>query len=83
MILVLDDTINAVFLNTLMNTTYMEKIVKPLTRRAAQPHLNSEQVQSFPIICVPIMLQDQFAGFVKQVDKSKFAFPNCLEFPNN
>ena len=79
MILVLDDTINAVFLNTLMNTTYMEKIVKPLTRRAAQPHLNSEQVQSFPIICVPIMLQDQFAGFVKQVDKSKVAVQKSLD----
>ncbi len=71
MILVLNDSLNPVFLNTLINTTYMEKVVKPMTRRAAQPHLNSEQTQSFPIICVPREQQDKFATFVKQVDKSK------------
>ena len=71
MILVLNESLNPVFFNTLINTTYMEKVVKPMTRRAAQPHLNSAQTQSFPIICVPKEQQDQFAAFVKQVDKSK------------
>ena len=79
MILVLKDSINPVFLNTLINTSYMEKVVKPMTRRAAQPHLNTEQVQSFPIIMVPYELQIQFADFVKQVDKSKVIENNTLK----
>ncbi|MGN1416266.1 MAG: restriction endonuclease subunit S [Oscillospiraceae bacterium] len=79
MILVLNETLNPIFLNTLINTSYMEKIVKPMTRRAAQPHLNSEQTQSFPIICVPIELQDQFAAFVEQTDKSKVAVQKALD----
>ena len=79
MILVLKDSINPVFLNTLINTSYMEKVVKPMTRRAAQPHLNTEQVQSFPIIMVPYELQIQFADFVKQVDKSKVAVQAALD----
>ena len=71
MILVLNKELNSVFLNVLINTEYTYRVVKPLTRRAAQPHLNSEQVQSFPIIQVPIKLQNEFADFVEQVDKSK------------
>ena len=42
MILVLSSDLHPVFFNTLINTEYMDKVVKPLTRRAAQPHLNSE-----------------------------------------
>jgi type I restriction enzyme S subunit len=79
MILVLNESLNPVFFNTLINTTYMEKVVKPMTRRAAQPHLNSAQTQSFPIICVPKEQQDQFAAFVKQVDKSKVVVQKALD----
>ena len=75
MILVLNNNLHPVFFNTLINTEYMDKIVKPLTRRAAQPHLNSEQTQGLPIIQVPFELQEQFADFVKQVDKSKVILP--------
>ena len=72
MILVLSRDLHPVFFNTLINTEYMDKVVKPLTRRAAQPHLNSEQTQRLPIIQVPFELQNQFADFVQQVDKSRF-----------
>ena len=72
MILVLSSDLHPVFFNTLINTEYMDKVVKPLTRRAAQPHLNSEQIQRLPIIEVPFELQEQFADFVQQVDKSRF-----------
>ena len=71
MILVFGEALHPVFANVLINTEYMDRVVKPLTRRAAQPHLNSEQVQSFPIIQVPYAQQEQFAAFVEQTDKSK------------
>lgn len=78
MILVLNKELNPVFFNVLVNTTYMDKVIKPLTRRAAQPHLNSGQVQSFPIIQVPIELQNEFADFVKQIDKLKVVAQEAL-----
>ncbi|MDK0501152.1 restriction endonuclease subunit S [Clostridium perfringens] len=68
----LNEKINYIFLNALLNSIYRETIIQPLTRRAGQPHLNSEQIQSLVIYNPPIELQNQFADFVKQVDKLKF-----------
>ena len=68
---------NPVFFNELMNTHYMQAIIKPLTVRAAQPHINSEQVQNLPMLVVPLPEQEQFAAFVRQSDKSKFAIQCC------
>ena len=79
MILVFTEELHPVFVNVLINTGYMDRVVKPLTRRAAQPHLNSEQVQNFPIIQVPYEQQKEFAAFVEQIDKSKFEIQKSLE----
>ena len=69
---------NPVFFNELMNTHYMQAIIKPLTVRAAQPHINSEQVQNLPMLVVPLQEQEQFAAFVRQSDKSKFELEQAL-----
>lgn len=69
---------NPVFFNELMNTHYMQAIIKPLTVRAAQPHINSEQVQNLPMLVVPLPEQEQFAAFVHQSDKSKFELEQAL-----
>ena len=79
MILEFNDNVEPEFVNTLINTSYMEKIVKPLTRRAAQPHLNAEQVQGMPLIDVPIDLQNEFIKFVQQADKSKAVVQKALD----
>lgn len=71
--------LNAVFLNELINTSYKEVVVKPLTARSAQPHLNAEQVKSLPLIQVPLDQQNRFANFVQQADKSTFALQQSLE----
>ena len=63
---------NPVFFNELMNTHYMQAVIKPLTIRAAQPHINSEQVQNLPMLVVALSEQEQFAAFVRQSDKSKY-----------
>ena len=70
---------NPIFFNELINTHYMEKIVKPLTARSAQPHINSEQVQNLPMIEVPLPEQNRFAAFVEFTDKSKFALQHNIE----
>ena len=69
---------NPVFFNELMNTHYMQAIIKPQTVRAAQPHINSEQVQNLPMLVVPLQEQEQFATFVRQSDKSKFELEKAL-----
>ena len=70
---------NPVFFNELMNTHYMQAIIKPLTVRAAQPHINSEQVQNLPMLVAPLQEQEQFAAFVEQTDKSKFVIQQALD----
>lgn len=71
---------NPVFFNELMNTHYMQAIIKPLTVRAAQPHINSEQVQNLPMLVVPLPEQERFAAFVRQSDKSKLLISRLKEF---
>ena len=73
---------NPVFFNELMNTHYMQAVIKPLTVRAAQPHINSEQVQNLPMLVAPLVEQEKFAAFVRQTDKSKYiqsAVRNTIE----
>ena len=69
---------NPVYFNELINTHYMEQIVKPLTARSAQPHLNTKQVQGMPMIVASMDEQNEFAVFVEQVDKSKVAVQKAL-----
>ena len=62
---------NPVYFNELMNTHYMQFVIKPLTVRSAQPHLNTKQVQNLPMLVASIDEQNRFADFVQQSDKSK------------
>ena len=41
--------------------------------------INLDQVEDFPIILPPIELQEQFAAFVEQTDKSKFIIQQALD----
>ena len=73
------DMLNPVFLNEMINIPeYMRTIVKPLTARSAQPHLNAQQVQSLPVVVADKERQNEFETFCKQVDKSKFAVQKAL-----
>lgn len=45
---------------------------------SASPHINVGDIKSFKMIMPPIELQNQFADFVKQVDKSKFLSNHSL-----
>ena len=72
------DLLNSTFINSLINTRYMDVIVKPLTKRSAQPHLNSEQVQSFPVILPPLSLQQSFAAKIDSIEKQKEAINQSI-----
>lgn len=79
-IIKLNEEFNYLFINAILNSIYRDIIVQPLTRRAGQPHLNSEQIQSLIIYKPPIEIQNQFADFVKKVDKLKFEIYRNLKF---
>ena len=66
-----DDELNPTYLNELLNTNYMTVVIKPLTRRAAQPHLNADQIKNLEIILPPIEEQNKFAKIVEKVEERK------------
>mgnify|MGYP002575306695 CR=1 FL=1 len=44
-----------------------------------QPNLNGNIIKNYPVLYPPIELQEQFAAFVKQTDKSKAAVQKALD----
>ena len=42
------------------------------------PHISAKDIRSFEIMLPPIELQNEFADFLEQVDKSKFAIQKAL-----
>lgn len=60
------------FLSVAMNCdSFLENALKGISG-SASPHINVGDIKEFKMILPPIELQNQFAAFVKQVDKSKF-----------
>lgn len=64
--------IDTIYLNSVLNNrSYIDHVIKPMTRRAAQPHLNAQQVKSMPIPLPPIALQQEFASKVEAIESMK------------
>ena len=66
-----NNVINIDYLSNVLKSDYIKKQYYGLKRGAAQLNLSLENVSNFRIPLAPINLQNQFAAFVKQVDKSK------------
>jgi type I restriction enzyme S subunit len=58
-----------VYYNFLINSDYGKFLIQPLTRRAAQPHINAEQVKSLELPFPPISLQEKFAQVAQKFDR--------------
>lgn len=43
------------------------------------PHISHKDIKSYKVICPPIELQNEFATFVEQVDKSKAAVQKAID----
>lgn len=71
--------INSIYLNELINTNYIEYIIKPLTRRAAQPHLNAEQIKKLPIILPSLKLQTRFTEIVTKIEEQKALVQKAID----
>lgn len=79
-----ESMLHYVYIIALLNSSYLCKIIKPLTRRAAQPHLNSKQIQDLNIIYPPLDLQNKFAQIVEKTEQQKELLHKSLtEMENN
>ena len=67
--------INTIWLNQLL----LNLDLKRYQTGAAQPGLSVKNLQEISIIIVPMVEQNQFADFVRAVDKSKFAVQKALD----
>lgn len=74
---------HSTFYNFLLNTNAGKAILKPLTRRAGQPHLNSKQVSSLNLIAPPEILQNQFTERLTIIEKQIQQAQASLEQSNN
>ena len=73
-ILVKNNITTREYLTYVMRSDFYVSYILAFSRRANMPKVNKEQVESFNLPLPPIELQNDFAAFVQQIDKSKFEY---------
>ncbi len=68
-----------IYLGYVMRSEFFLDYILPFSRRANMPKVNKEQLSGFNLPVPPIELQNQFANFVEQTDKSKLEIQKSLE----
>lgn len=75
------DTSNVLptFLNQQLITSQYQKVLWSVAEAGGgtRQAITKQQIENFRIILPPLALQEQFAAFVRQSDKSKFAAQSC------
>ena len=69
--------INRTYLMYLCRMEDFKNYVESMSGNSLQPNISSNQVENYNILLPPLELQNQFADFVEQVNKSKFT--HCYE----
>lgn len=71
--------LNPYFLEQLCKMDDFRYYVEQMSSNSLQPNISGKQVEEYKIILPPIELQNEFASFVQQVDKSKVAIQKSLD----
>lgn len=67
------EKINPIFLQELLvNENYQGKLLQIAKSGATREAINKQQLESLEIMLPPLELQNQFASFVEEIDKSQF-----------
>lgn len=74
-----NNKVNSVFLAAFTNMPHGMNQIRAKTGGAAQQHFNVGGYKSMRLIMPPIELQEQFAAFVEQTDKSKAVIQKALD----
>ena len=78
-VLKFDDALNGIFFENMLNSDYCYEQSQRLTKGIANRDLVLSAMAQIKIFKPPIALQQQFAAFVEQTDKSKLAVNQVLE----
>ena len=75
------DDINKIYLWKLINHPIFRERIRNLANGSAKSmsNISKERLQTLKIPVPPLTLQNDFATFVQQIDKSKFAVQQSLE----
>ena len=72
----LNQRVNAIYLSNFMNLSSTKKMMRGMAKGAVhQANINAKQLASIAFPFPPLALQQEFAAFAAQVDKSRFAIP--------
>ena len=83
-ILCLDGIVDRSYLGYVLRSEFFLSYIITFSGRTNIPKVNKDQLRGFNMPTPPIELQNQFADFVKQVDKLKFEMEKSLnELENN
>ena len=74
------EKINPIFLQGLLvNENYQGKLLQIAKSGATREAINKQQLESLEIMIPPLELQNQFASFVQEIDKSRSRIQKLLE----
>ena len=65
--------VNPVFLNAAINEPTSQNFIQEHTRGSTLKQINLSDLRQLPITLPPLELQNEFAAFIEQLDKSKLA----------
>ncbi len=66
------------YLAFVMRSEYFLRYIVPLSGRSNMPKVNRDQIRGFSMPLPPLALQNEFAAFVEQLDKSKVAVQESI-----
>ena len=78
-ILTVDEKMNRIFLAHVLRSDYFLNFILSFSSRTNLPKVNKSQISKFVCPLPPLSLQNEFADFVAQVDKSQLAIQKSLE----
>ena len=78
-ILTIEEKMNRIFLAHVLRSDYFLNFILSFSSRTNLPKVNKSQISKFKCPLPPLSLQNEFADFVAQVDKSQLAIQKSLE----
>ena len=75
----LQDTMNKYYLSMLLKFEPIKKKLTGISRGVRQANISNKDILNLSVPIPPIELQNQFAAFVEQTDKSKLAIQQSLD----
>ena len=74
-----NSVVSNIFIKTLLESDYFDRSVISKVRGGTQKFISLGDIRKLELCLPPISIQNQFAAFVQQVNKSKFEVQKSLE----